>query len=83
MKATINAHGVNTDEGYPSYRYFAYTIEGGDVAPLSDFVSLRTAQILVIELGDGNAFMQMLFAIVNADADKGEYDSLIGQTFED
>jgi hypothetical protein len=81
VKATINTHGYKAEAGYPPYRYFAFTIEGGDVAPHSDFVSLRTAQVLIRELGDGNAFMQMLFAIVNAD--ESEYDLLIGQVFKD
>jgi hypothetical protein len=81
VKATINIHGLNAEAGYPPYCYFAFTIEGGDLAPHSDFVSLRTAQVLIRDLGDGNALMQMLVAIVNAD--ESEYDSLIGQTFVD
>ncbi len=81
MKATINSHGLNTEDGLAPYCYFAFTIEGGDVAPYADFVSLRTARMLVGELWDDNALLRMLFAIVNADA--SEHDSLIGRVFED
>jgi hypothetical protein len=81
VKVTINDHDLKVEAQYPPYVAFAFTIEGGNASPHSDFVSLRTAQVLVNELGDGNAFMLMLFAIVNADP--SEYDSLIGQTFED
>jgi hypothetical protein len=81
MKLKIISHStIREPGGYDTFR-FGYTIEGGDVAPRSDYVSVRTARVLVRELGDGNPFMKMLFAIANAGV--SDYEELVGRVFMD
>jgi hypothetical protein len=79
MKITIISHSVIREVGLPETYQFGFTIEGGDAASRSDFISVRTARVLVRELQDGTPFMGMLFAIVNADP--SQYPALIGQVF--
>jgi hypothetical protein len=79
MKITIISHSVIREGESPETYRFGFTIEGGDVAPRSDYISVRTAHVLTRELQDGTPFMAMLFAIVNADP--SEYQSLVGQIF--
>jgi hypothetical protein len=49
--------------------------------PYVETISLRTARVLVAHLEDGNAFVEMLRAIVAIDV--ADYDSLIGRRFDD
>jgi hypothetical protein len=49
--------------------------------PYKEAISLRTARVLVAHLEDGNAFVEMLRAIVATDA--ADYNSLIGRKFDD
>jgi hypothetical protein len=82
MKAIIVSHAKVTEVGSPELHRFGFTVEDGHGGePRADFVSLRTARVLVQRLGDGNPFIAMLRAIVNAD--ESQYDGLIGKTFED
>lgn len=82
MKATIVSHSpVPNGESEQIYRFgFVLDAKRGD-PPYAESVSLRTARVLVAHLENGNAFVEMLRAIVSTDA--AEYDSLIGRTFED
>jgi hypothetical protein len=82
MKATIVSHAPVPDgESEQIYR-FGFLLEAeGDAPPYAESVSLRTARVLVAYLEDGNAFVEMLRAIVATDANN--YDSLIGCKFDD
>ncbi len=47
----------------------------------AEAASLRTAHVIVANLGDGNAFIQMLREIVAAVSE--QYDGLIGHVYRD
>jgi len=82
MKATIVSHSPVPDgESEQIYR-FGFVLEAENGAPpYAESVSLRTARVLVAHLENGNAFVQMLMAMVATDA--ADYDSLIGRQFDD
>ncbi|WP_250475080.1 hypothetical protein [Caballeronia sp. GAFFF1] len=81
MKATIIAHeSAPTDASVEIHR-FKFLLDDGKACPLAETISLRTARVIVENLEDGNAFIKMLQAIVNAQPT--EYDGLIGQVFPD
>jgi len=82
VKATILSHSPVPDgESEQIYR-FGFVVEAENGAPpYTESVSLRTARVLVAHLEDGNAFVEMLRAIVATGA--ADYDSLVGRTFDD
>jgi hypothetical protein len=82
MKATIVSHAKVTEVRSPELHRFGFTVQDGQGGePRTDFVSLRTARVLVQRLGDGNPFIAMLRAIVNAD--ESPYEGFIKRTFTD
>lgn len=81
MKATICGHH-ELPEGHEEIHRFTFKLEeGGSHAPSEETISLRTARVIVSHLEDGNALIQMLRAVAAAKPE--EFDSLIGQVFED
>jgi hypothetical protein len=82
MKATVASHSPVPDgESEQIYR-FGFVLEAENGAPpYAETISLRTARVLVAHLEDGNAFVEMLRAIVAIDV--ADYDSLIGRRFDD
>jgi hypothetical protein len=81
MKATICAH-FELPEGHEEIHRFASKLEeGGSHAPSEETISLRTARVIVSHLEDGNALIQMLRAVANAQP--ADFDGLVGQVFED
>jgi hypothetical protein len=79
MKVRIVSYSVIGEAASPGTFQFEFSVEGGGYLPRSEFISVRTARVLVEELEDGTAFMEMLFAI--AQADPSSYTSLVGRTF--
>jgi hypothetical protein len=81
MKATICAH-YELPKGHEEIHRFTFKLEeGGSHAPSEETISLRTARVIVSHLEDGNALIQMLRAVANAEP--ADYDALIGRKFED
>jgi hypothetical protein len=81
MKATICAHS-ELPEGHEEIHRFTFKLEeGGSHAPSEETISLRTARVIVSHLEDGNALIQMLRAVANAEP--ADFDGLIGRVFED
>lgn len=82
MKATILSHAKIPDDADPAELHrFGYCLDDGENVPHAETVSLRTAQALVHELEDGNAFVKMLCLIVQTDP--ASYDSIVGHSFTD
>jgi hypothetical protein len=63
------------------YRFGSVLEAENGAPPYVETISLRTARVLVAHLEDGNAFVEMLRAIVAIDV--ADYDSLIGRRFDD
>lgn len=81
MQATIVAHTNPPTGADVEVHRFTFVLDDGTAPPLSEFISLRTARVIVANLEDGNAFIKMLQAIVDAKSE--DYDSLVGRTFPD
>lgn len=81
MQATIVAHTKPPAGSDVEIHRFTFLLDDGTAPPLSEFISLRTARVIVENLADGNAFIKMLRTIVNAKAE--EYDGLAGRIFLD
>lgn len=82
MKATIVSHSpVSAEESEEIYRFgFILDAQSG-ASPYAESISLCTARALAARLENGNAFVEMLNAIVATDP--ADYGVLIGRTFED
>ncbi|MDR5856098.1 hypothetical protein P9239_20710 [Caballeronia sp. LZ062] len=81
MKATIVSHEEPPETSAAEIHRFSFKLEDGNAPPLTESISLRTARVIVDNLPDGNAFIKMLQAIVNAQP--GQYDALVGNVFPD
>lgn len=80
MKATILGHESVTPEFAEEIHRFRYQLNNGHSGH-DDYVSLRTAQVIVASLDGESAFVRMLREIVHTDAVR--YDRLVGMTFDD
>jgi hypothetical protein len=80
MKATILSHEKANAESAEIHR-FGFELDDGNAPPLREYISLRTARVIVANLEDGNAFIKMLQAIVAASPD--EFGLLVGKVFPD
>ena len=80
LKTTILGHEAVPPEFAAEIHRFRFQLNDG-VNPHDEYVSLRTAQVLVASLDGGNAFFRMLQEIVRTDSN--DYDRLIGSTFDD
>ena len=80
VKTTILGHEAAPPQSAAEIHRFRFELNDG-ANPHDEYVSLRTAQVLVAALDDGNAFLRMLQEIVRTDAK--DYDRLIGLTFDD
>lgn len=79
VKATIVSHKQAVDSPSAELHQFVFELGDAENAPIINTISLRTARVLARELVPTTAFSRMVAAI--ADAEKGSYDRLIGQTF--
>lgn len=80
MKATILSHEKANAESAEIHR-FGFEMDDGNAPRLREYISLRTARVIVANLEDGNAFIKMLQAIVAASPD--EFGLLVGKVFPD
>ncbi|MDR5766537.1 MULTISPECIES: hypothetical protein [unclassified Caballeronia] len=81
MRATILSHEVPSEVSSVEVHRFSFRIDDEPSRPMTEFISLRTARVLVQHFEDGNAFIRMLRAIVAARRD--EYDDLLGRVYTD
>ncbi len=81
MKAVILAHAKAPESSSAEIHRFQFQLDDGNAVPYSEFISLRTARVIVDNLKDGNAFIKMLHAIVQTDP--SQYDGLIGNAYPD
>ncbi|WP_250517416.1 hypothetical protein [Caballeronia sp. INDeC2] len=81
MRATIIAHEKPPDPSSEEVHRFRFQIDDIQLGTVTEFVSLRTARVLVEHFEDGNALIRMLKAIVAAHCD--EYDELVGREYSD
>lgn len=81
MKALILAHAKAPESSSAEIHRFKFQLDDGNAEPYSEFISLRTARVIVDNLEDGNAFIKMLQSIVKTDP--SEYDGLIGNVYPD
>ncbi|CAN7787841.1 hypothetical protein LJR034_008824 [Caballeronia sp. LjRoot34] len=81
MKAII-CRQTKLPEGHEEVHRFTFELhDGSSMLPVRESISLRTARVVVAHLADGNALIQMFRAIVSADP--ANYQSLVGQVFQD
>jgi len=80
VKTTILGHEAAPPQFAAEIHRFRFALNDG-ANRRDEYVSLRTAQVLVAALDDGNAFLRTLQEIVRTDAK--DYDRLIGLTFDD
>jgi hypothetical protein len=81
MQATILAHEKPDETAAEEIHRFTFTLDDDYAGKLTDSISLRTARVIVANLGDGNAFIQMLREIVSAEP--AQYDGLVGHVYVD
>jgi hypothetical protein len=81
MRATIIAHEKPAEPASEEIHRFRFQLDDDDSGKVTDSISLRTARVIVENLQNGNAFIQMLRVIVSAEP--LQYDSLIGHTYFD
>jgi hypothetical protein len=81
MQATIIAHEEPGEAGAEEIHRFRFQLDDDESGRVTDSISLRTARVIVENLEDGNAFIQMLRSIVTAEP--MQYDSLIGRSYID
>jgi hypothetical protein len=81
MQATILAHEVPGETASEEIHRFTFQLDDDYSGKLTDSISLRTARVIVANLADGNAFIQMLRVIVSAEP--AQYDSLVGHVYQD
>jgi hypothetical protein len=81
MQATIIAHEKPAETSSEEIHRFRFQLDDDESGRVTDSISLRTARVIVENLEDGNAFIQMLRVIVSAEP--VQYDSLIGCSYFD
>jgi hypothetical protein len=81
MYATILAHEKPAETTSGEIHRFTFRLVDEYSGTLTDSISLRTARVIVANLPNGNAFIQMLRGIVAAEPK--EYDTLIGHDYVD
>jgi hypothetical protein len=81
MQATIIAHETPGETAAEEIHRFRFQLDDDESGRVTDSISLRTARVIVENLEDGNAFIQMLRVIVSAEP--LQYDSLVGSSYID
>ncbi|KNH08964.1 hypothetical protein BRCH_03286c [Candidatus Burkholderia brachyanthoides] len=81
MQATILAHEKPDEAAAEELHRFMFQLDDEYSGQLTDSISLRTARVIVANLGDDNAFIKMLREIVSAEP--AQYDTLIGHVYFD
>jgi hypothetical protein len=81
MQAKILAHEKPDEAAADEIHRFTFQLDDDYSGKLTDSISLRTARVIVANLGEGNAFIAMLREIVSAEP--AQYDMLVGHIYLD